>query len=317
MPQWTCYRGSMDDGKQEAFLEYALDSDLDTIANFWQHCETQAAVITDLITTMERYGFEDGNLAIPMISEEIKEKFRLNDIRLREIHDAAGGCFVSSQRLKDLGYAEERCKIVQDYYAFRYGILRQLKQKRRGKDLIHTQHLELYYQRTRIINMLFDDVKCFPLTRHYLLSLYRTSVRHEMSGQYGETRSTSPVAEWREHRRILWEICDLLHDRAERAAQRKIKKSQAGQPRDQATSELVHWAFGQGISIDELARMLVELDLDKERKGDMARMLAEEELDNEGTSSIAARIRREKKRLLQSQRNQEKFQAKNTVPVGI
>lgn len=307
------------DGKQEAFLEYALDSDLDTIANFWQHCDAEAAVITRLITTMERYGFEDGTLAIPTASEALKEKLRQHSIRLREIHDAAGGCFVSSQRLKDLGYAEERCKIMQDYQALRHGILRQLKQNRRGLDLLKTQLMEFYDLCMRTISMLSDDVNCFPLTSQYLLSLYSSSLRHEIARNSPETGSTSPIAEWREHRRILWEICDVLHDRAERAAQRKVKRPQAGQRRDQATSELVHWAFAQGVSIDELARMLVELDLDKERKGDMARMLAEEEQDNEGTSSIAARIRREKKRLLQSQRNKEKIQmpAARNASVGI
>lgn len=256
------------DSKQKAFLRYALDSDWEMLLEYRKSCDDFADHITKLIALMERFGCEDGILI---------------DFGL---HGTAKGGVANNLR--------DQCQAVID----------------KGPALV----------------TFTDSATCYPLTRDHLLkcsgflALLQPALAVFDSQDFRRRVDLGTAITWRQIRSALWDVSDRFYRfsyyPSELISQNpssrwvdtenphRVWKTPEELPDDVeeatlvkgpgahvdlATPKLLEWASGEGITIAYLARMLVEVDLDRERSG-----------------SPAVRTRREKKRLDRYQKNKRK-----------
>lgn len=290
------------DSKEKALVEYALETDLETVGKFWDLLEGVSSNITTLISIMERYGFEDGKFPPADSDEEIYNLYRQKLTRLLAICNDAGGRFASPHRFRELGLLEERCQLYSECCKIKNHATQE-SLALYGVRLARQELAPMVKGFSELCNLL-ETNKCFLLTRQYLFSQYEpvdTWIRdvYSVPNSIGELPSATA---WRHLRQVLWNICGLLHRRGQRAKYlRTRKQNRRGAPRDTPTGELINWAFAKGITIPELASMLVSADLDPD--------------DDKRPKTIPGRVRRETARLRTFLDNREKSQRAPTPSI--
>lgn len=268
------------DSNQLALQSYALHCDITTLSASRQRCESLANRITKLISLMERYSCEDGNIESPgsRLDEGIERAIsRPGPMRngddppevVAEIKEEFDQLFKEFQKAAPLGDENDT------------GL---------GYVLINIAKRELTLEYGKILGDLLQIIDlsapCSSWTLVYLENSYRPLLLKLQSwAEICRPRTIIPgVTVWRQLRRILWDVSDELNRHIQRGycmdIEREFRPSQAGRPVDFPTLDLIFWARCR-ITIGQLASMLVEADLDRDRTG-----------------SRAVRIRRERKRLV-------------------
>jgi hypothetical protein len=232
----------------DALKEYALSNDRETILEFRLLCETLATHITTLISQMERSACEDGYLRGAPNSYSAKQ------VHLQELSETYRRIFEFIRSDFDLERFKDGCHQVTYVYLHQTVSC----QRRRACVSCGREHRESCGAITILAQIRFDYTGCM-----------HCGFRRGAVDPFIGTAST-----WRTTRLNLWNASDRLHRFV------WMQKEKVGRPKDLATWDLLRWAKTQALTIDALARTLVEADLDRNREG-----------------SIAVRVRTEKKRL--------------------
>lgn len=278
-----------------ALIDYAVVYDREAISEFWQHCENLAGHITQLIALMERYGAEDGNIPPRGSSEPLAQKL-YQRIESSEKVKLSTQVHTPLERIKKLGFLiNEECPSLTEKHSINAEI-RSIVKQHDGLNLFADQYVLVI--NTGLAEMFSLEKKCSRLIWRLLGIVFmdvheflQAEVKKCKSG-LGSMRPANlfpTTAEWKRIRQHLWSISDDVRQYTKYADWATQAHQRRGRPFDRATHALLHWARSQNISNAELARSLVEVDLDREREG-----------------SESARIRRETKRLVTFLDNKKK-----------
>lgn len=305
------------DGLKQAIKKYAFCSDAGAVSDYYDCCEQLADQITRLIVLMERYGCEDGSLVALKHREP-------NPTKLRDAMKAHLYAQIDLAGVPET-YEQAMCELrqgIEDLQAFvrpdgEYG--QYLEHQRAAAHIVVACQNVMDCVPT--LSAAFDN--CSHATRAYLRTSYvQFSDTLARERKHREPDRLLPAATWRQLRRMLWDVCSgeyvayvknatstgLLDEPDARADTLEYlgvvrKRKAAGRPADLSISALVVWADLYEVSMKDLARMLVEADLDRDR----ARV---------PKPSTAARIRKETKRLVTYSSNRAK-KYERTAPVDI
>ena len=293
-------------GKVEAFQEYALQRDEALICEFCKCVEDLADCVTKLISLMERYDCEDGKNVAPLPNPDgfVQTLDKIAE-DLASLEAVAEGDH-SAERLKKLGVLEARNQITKDLRDMgQQGGYFRLMRERINRDRI----LDIYGQiSSGVLKLQSIAASGYPWTSIFLGELLMPFVNYLLNEEIfppevaGQPVTFASVTIWRQMRRILWDASDaarLDSGRGHRVARLRTER-RVGRPYDRPTEELLWWAYSQDVTIAELARMLVDANLDRDQTG-----------------STAARVRAERKRLAMFQGNQQRKRALHAASVGI
>lgn len=287
----------LNDIMKAAFTNYALACDAELLDDIWKGLEDLADQITKLITLMERYGCEDGLLSDYQVSAHFIHKIKRVEARGEKIWNLAGMC-APPERLKELGLLDEQCQFQKEMSELRGGEVRSELGTRNGRGLVAQQDAQIL----RLFGELHDVVlKCSLVTNFHFSSAYNeflTFILDESPWRHGALPS---VATWKQSRRNLWKMADLLYENTKKR-RREYSEKRPGHPRHGHTEDLFYVAASQNLAIPELARMLVELNLDPD--------------DGKRPNTIPRRIERQRKILTTFVDNREK-KPRRASPVDI
>lgn len=285
-------------GTQDQIRNYALESDAALILEFQRRCEALADLIAKQIALMERCYCEDGNIDWP----ERRLYYAINRVLLshplpingvdppevkKQISIEIGLVFDEFNKEIDLEYSQSKEYI-----------------KKQGK----RKQVILCFENIIKESAIFANTwtKCNRLTSEYLWNLYQPFMNALGPWFEGDLPTTIPTtAEFRQIRRVLWDASAEVTQYARLAEMEILSREHKvpegpGRRIDWPTQHLVAWARFEPVALDELARMLVEADIDRNQAG-----------------TAAARIRRETKRLRAYLSNKQKKSPAASSPVDM